>query len=101
MPCTSACRAAATVPPTANLTAQIFGRASLGQLYGWIFFSHMCGAALAAFAGGYAHTVLGDYHLMFISAALMGFVAVGLALRIGPAHGLMPSTAELATPAAV
>src|SRR5204862_2760076 len=27
----------ATVPPTANLTAQIFGRASLGQLYGWIF----------------------------------------------------------------
>lgn len=57
--------------------------------------------ALAAFAGGYAHTVLGDYHLMFISAALMGFVAVGLALRIGPAHGLKPSTAELATPASV
>jgi sugar phosphate permease len=74
----------ATVPPTANLTAQIFGRASLGQLYGWIFFSHMCGAALAAFAGGYFHTVLGDYHLMFISAAVMGFVAVGLALRIAP-----------------
>jgi MFS family permease len=91
----------ATVPPTANLTAQIFGRASLGQLYGWIFFSHMCGAALAAFAGGYAHTVLGDYHLMFISAALMGFVAVGLALRIGPAHDLRPSTSELATPASV
>jgi sugar phosphate permease len=76
----------ATVPPTANLTAQIFGRASLGQLYGWIFFSHMVGAALAAFAGGYFHTVLGDYHLMFISAALMGFVAVGLALRIAPAR---------------
>ena len=76
----------ATVPPTANLTAQIFGRASLGQLYGWIFFSHMCGAALAAFAGGYFHTVLGDYHLMFISAAIMGFVAVGLALRIAPAR---------------
>ena len=74
----------ATVPPTANLTAQIFGRASLGQLYGWIFFSHMVGAALAAFAGGYFHTVLGDYHLMFISAAIMGFVAVGLALRIAP-----------------
>ena len=89
------------MPPTANLTAQIFGRASLGQLYGWIFFSHMCGAALAAFAGGYAHTVLGDYHLMFISAALMGFVAVGLALRIGPARDVVQSGSELATPAAV
>lgn len=73
----------ATVPPTANLTASIFGRASLGVIYGWIFFSHMVGAALAAYAGGYFHTVLGDYHLMFISAALMGFIAVGLALRIG------------------
>src|SRR5207244_3100364 len=63
----------ATVPPTANLTATIFGRASLGQLYGWIFFSHMTGAAIAAYAGGYFHTVLGDYHLMFISAAIFGF----------------------------
>lgn len=90
----------ATVPPTANLTAQLFGRASLGQLYGWIFFSHMVGAALAAFAGGYAHTVLGDYHLMFISAALMGFVAVGLALGIGPARGVM-APAQAASPAAI
>ncbi len=61
----------------------------------------MCGAALAAFAGGYAHTVLGDYHLMFISAALMGFVAVGLALRIGPTRDVVHSGSELATPAAV
>jgi MFS family permease len=91
----------ATVPPTANLTAQIFGRASLGQLYGWIFFSHMCGAALAAFAGGYAHTVLGDYHLMFISAGLMGFIAVSLALRIRPVRATMPSTPELTQPAAI
>ena len=85
----------ATVPPTVNLTATIFGRASLGQLYGWIFFSHMCGAALAAYAGGYFHTVLGDYHLMFISAALMGFIAVSLALRISPAH-VRPALAGVA-----
>ncbi|HEV8535881.1 MAG TPA: MFS transporter [Candidatus Limnocylindria bacterium] len=77
----------ATVPPTANLTATIFGRASLGQLYGWIFFSHMVGAALAAYAGGFFRGLLGDYHLMFISAALMGIVAVGLSLRISPPAG--------------
>jgi len=74
----------ATVPPTANLTAQIFGRASLGTIYGWIFFSHMAGAAIAAYLGGFFHEVLGDYHLMFISAALLGFIAAGLALRIAP-----------------
>ena len=92
----------ATVPPTANLTATIFGRASLGQLYGWIFFSHMTGAAIAAYAGGYFHTVLGDYHLMFISAAIFGFIAVSLALRIeGTGRMMARPVAELAEPAPV
>ena len=90
----------ATVPPTANLTASIFGRRSLGVLYGWIFFAHMSGAALAAYAGGYFHTVLGDYHLMFISAAIMGFVAVSLVFRISPARTLMPSAVEATEAAA-
>jgi MFS family permease len=72
----------ATVPPTANLVASIYGRASLGTIYGWIFFSHMLGAAIAAFAGGFFRDLLGDYHLMFVSAGILGFVAVALALRI-------------------
>jgi MFS family permease len=72
----------ATVPPTANLVATIYGRASLGTIYGWIFFSHMLGAAIAAFAGGFFRDLLGDYHLMFVSAGILGFVAVALALRI-------------------
>ncbi len=76
----------ATVPPTVNLTAARFGRASLGTLYGWIWFSHMVGAALAAYAGGVFRVLLGDYHLMFVSAAILGFVAVSLALRISPSH---------------
>ncbi|HZP97120.1 MAG TPA: MFS transporter [Candidatus Limnocylindria bacterium] len=84
----------ATVPPTANLVASIFGRASLGVIYGWVFFAHMCGAALAAYAGGYFHTVLGDYHLMFISAAFMGFIAVSLALRISPTSRARPQLSE-------
>ena len=87
----------ATVPPTANLVGTIFGRASVGVLYGWIFFSHMVGAAVAAYAGGYFHTVLGDYHLMFISAAIMGFIAVSLALRITPPRvAPLPVVAEAA-----
>ena len=58
----------ATVPPTVNLTAQRFGRASLGMLYGWIFCSHMFGAGIASYMGGFFRDMLGDYHLIFISA---------------------------------
>jgi sugar phosphate permease len=72
----------ATVPPTANLTAQIFGRASVGTLFGWIFFAHMVGAALAAYLGGIARDALGDYTLAFLSAGALGLVAVGFSLAI-------------------
>lgn len=85
----------ATVPPTANLIATRFGRASLGQLYGWVFFGHMIGAALAAWAGGFFRTVLGDYHAVFISAALMGFVAVALSLGVSPARRAVPAPAAV------
>src|SRR4029079_11628716 len=56
----------ATVPPTVNLTAMRFGKASLGTLYGWIFFSHMLGAGLAAYAGGVLRDLLGNYTLAFL-----------------------------------
>jgi MFS family permease len=88
----------ATVPPTANLTARIFGRASLGTIYGWIFCSHMVGAALAAFLGGFFRDVLGDYHAIFISAAGLGFVAVAMANRIST-PGTQRQVAEVVAPA--
>ena len=84
----------ATVPPTVSLTASRFGRASIGTLYGWIWFSHMIGAALAAYAGGVFRIWFGDYHLTFISAAAMGFIAVGLALRISPPERPVATTPE-------
>jgi MFS family permease len=70
----------ATLPPTVNLTAQRFGRRSLGTIYGWIFCSHMIGAGIASFAGGFFRDQLGDYHIVFISAAIVGIVASGLTL---------------------
>lgn len=84
----------ATVPPTANLTARIFGRASVGPLFGWIFFAHMVGAALAAYVGGVARDALGDYTLAFISAGILGLIAVGLSLGIRRPQ--LPTTAPLA-----
>lgn len=83
----------ATVPPTVNLTAQRFGRGSLGLLYGWIFCAHMIGAGIASYAGGFFRDQLGDYHLIFLSAALLGLVAAGLSLGISTSGNLKPATA--------
>jgi MFS family permease len=71
-----------TVPPTTTLTANIFGRFSVGALSGWIFFAHQCGAALGAAIGGWVFQATGSYSWAFISAALLAFLAVPLALAI-------------------
>jgi MFS family permease len=91
----------ATVPPTVNLTATIFGRASVGTLYGWIWFSHMVGAAIAAYAGGFFRVLLGDYHLMFVSAGILGFIAVTLVSRIPESGRESPPGSLEAAPASV
>lgn len=89
----------ATVPPTANLVARIWGKGSVGTIYGWVFFSHMVGAAIAAFAGGLTREILGDYTAIFLAAALMGVIAAGLALRISHTGvvRLMPATERVPT----
>jgi predicted MFS family arabinose efflux permease len=71
-----------TVPPTTTLTANIFGRYSVGALSGWIFFAHQVGAALGAAAGGWIFATTGSYAWAFASAALLAFVAAALALTI-------------------
>ncbi|HET7874128.1 MAG TPA: MFS transporter [Methylomirabilota bacterium] len=71
-----------TVPPTTSLTANIFGRYSVGSLTGWIFFSHQVGAAIGAAIGGWIFQSTGSYSWAFVSAALLAFVASALALAI-------------------
>jgi MFS family permease len=71
-----------TVPPTTTLTASIFGRYSVGELSGWIFFAHQVGAALGAAIAGWVFEVYGSYTPAFLSAGLLGIVAAGLTLMI-------------------
>jgi MFS family permease len=71
-----------TVPPTTSLTANIFGRYSVGELAGWIFFSHQVGAALGAALAGWIFEWTGSYASAFVSAALMALLAAGLTLLI-------------------
>jgi MFS family permease len=71
-----------TVPPTTTLTANIFGRYSVGELSGWIFFAHQVGAALGAALAGWIFEWTGSYSSAFVSAAVLGFVAAGLTMLI-------------------
>ena len=44
--------------------------------------SHQVGAAAAAYLGGVAHVVFGDYQIAFLSAGLAGLAAAGFSLQI-------------------
>ncbi|AFZ65981.1 MFS transporter [Deinococcus peraridilitoris] len=72
----------ATVPPTVALVADTFGRGNVGIVYGWVFFAHMLGAALAAWLGGVARDVLGSYGTAFVAAAILSLAAGALSQGI-------------------
>ena len=65
----------ATVPPTARLSAQAFGRERTGVAFGWIFASHMIGGAFAAFLGGFTRTVWHTYLPAFYLAGVTCLIA--------------------------
>jgi len=80
----------ATVPPTVALTADTFGRARVGVVFGWIFAAHQLGAGIAALAAGAVETVFGTYAPAFVGAALLSLVAAFLSTRIArPARGAL------------
>jgi sugar phosphate permease len=72
----------ATVPPTVALVADRFGRMNVGAVFGWVFFSHQVGAALASYLGGVARDSLGDYTAAFLVAGILAILAALLASRI-------------------
>jgi sugar phosphate permease len=72
----------ATVPPTVALTADIFGKQSVGLVFGWIFLAHQAGGSGAAFLGGLARDSFGDYQLAFFTAGALAVAGGLMALRI-------------------
>ena len=83
----------ATVPPTAALAADIFGRRHVGVVFGWVFCAHQFGAALAAYLGGLARVTLGDYQAAFLGAGALAICGGLLALRIDRAAAPQPDPA--------
>ena len=72
----------ATVPPTVALVADRFGRMNVGAVFGWVFFSHQVGAALASYLGGVARDSLGDYTVAFLAAGILAILAALMASRV-------------------
>lgn len=72
----------ATVPPTSGLTADLFGRASMGRVYGWITCSHQIGGAVGAYLSGYLYTQSGSYAGAFTAAAALCFAAAAMSYAI-------------------
>ncbi|MDQ7859625.1 MAG: MFS transporter [Armatimonadota bacterium] len=71
-----------TVPATTALTARLFGRYSVGELSGWIFFSHQIGAAVGSMVGGFLYDRFGTYTPAFHSAAAMALLAAVMVAAI-------------------
>ncbi|MFC7785249.1 MFS transporter [Rossellomorea sp. GCM10028870] len=65
----------ATVPPTINISRQIFGVAKSGVIYGWIFAAHQAGAAVAAFGGGIIFNLFNSYTWAFFLAGIFCVLA--------------------------
>ena len=70
------------MPPTSALVADTFGRANAGTVFGWVFCAHQIGAALAAWLGGVARDLTGDYGIAFSLAGVLAITATGLSLGI-------------------
>jgi sugar phosphate permease len=88
----------ATVPPTAGLASDLFGKRSGPILFGWIFFGHQVGAAVAAYGAGLFRVWFGDYGMAFTIAGLLAVGAAGLALTIRQRPGGVPAAISLAAP---
>jgi sugar phosphate permease len=88
----------ATVPPTVALVADRFGQQNVGVVYGWVFASHMIGAAIAAWVAGIVRENVGDYAAAFVAAGWIAIIAgfAALAIRRKRPDADVPATASAA-----
>lgn len=70
----------ATVPPTVELCRKHFGLQKSSMVYGWVFASHMVGAAIAASFAGAIREIQGSYFIAWITAAVLCVIAAGAVL---------------------
>ncbi|GGG54632.1 MFS transporter [Paenibacillus radicis (ex Gao et al. 2016)] len=72
----------ATVPPTAKLSSDAFGKEKAGMIFGWIVVAHQAGASTAAYGAGVLRDALGSYTVPFAVAGFLCLFASVMAMRI-------------------
>jgi MFS family permease len=70
---------------TSALTGDIFGRFSVGSIFGLIFLSHQAGSSLGSWLGGFLFDVTGGYGAAFGVAGALLLIAAILSLAIDEA----------------
>lgn len=65
----------ATVPPTVNISRQIFGIEKSVVVYGWIFAAHQLGSAVAAGGAGILYKMFNSYTWAFALAGMFCLLA--------------------------
>ena len=76
----------ATVPPTATLCRAFYGVERGAIVFGWVFASHMIGAAVAATASGIMREAQGSYSMSWWLAAALAVLASAACLAIPGTH---------------
>ncbi|MGA5407156.1 MFS transporter [Streptomyces lavendulocolor] len=71
----------ATVPPTMALCREHYGEDS-AIVFGWVLASHQIGAAVVAFAGGWARDVFGSYDVVWYASGALCAAAALMALVV-------------------
>ena len=84
-----------TTPLTSALTADIFGRASLGTIFACIFTAMNVGVGVGSYVAGLDFDLTGNYNLSLVVNGLLGFAAAAAvqAVRVRPLIPLAPPPA--------
>mgnify|MGYP001113904317 CR=1 FL=1 len=86
-----------TTPLTSAIVADIYGRASIGTIFGFVFSAMNLGVGVGSYIAGRDYDITGNYHLALMVNALLGFTAAAMvqAVRVRP---LVPPTPVPASP---
>ncbi|MBI4317268.1 MAG: MFS transporter [Chloroflexi bacterium] len=80
----------ATVPPTSGLSADLYGRASMGTIFGTISLSHQIGGALGAYLAGAFFDASGTYYYAYVLGAISCFAAAAASYAIREKRATQP-----------
>lgn len=72
----------ATVPPTVELCRRYFGLEVSAVIYGWVFSSHMIGAAVASSFAGWIRVAEGSYFIAWMTAGVLCLAATATILLL-------------------